>query len=145
MTNPIHHNREEFTPAAPAYSRRSRLSFALLLAIVALGMVTSAWCGEPCQAQRRDHDRALARAVQAKDVLEQYENGPLAPLVPDENNKELQQLKDNYEATLADVIRTGDDIDRCLKRKSCKKWKGGWRCTVAGTYEECCLDKNTAP
>lgn len=121
------------------------MKFAMILSIVLMCFATTGWCGEPCQTQRSAHDRALARAAKVKADLENCENSPLAPLVPGQAEKELLQCKANYEAALTDVTRTGDALDRCLKRKSCKKWKGGWHCTVAGTYEECCLDKKNTP
>lgn len=121
------------------------MKLVMILSIVLICFTPAAWCGEPCQTQRNEHDRALKRAAKVKADLENFENSPLAPLVPGQAEKELQKLKDSYEAALADVRRTSEDLEKCLKRKSCKKWKPGWRCTVAGTYEECCLDKNNTP
>lgn len=108
---------------------------------VALLASATAWGAEPCQAELRAYGRALDRAAKARQDLANYENSALSPLVPEQVEKERQHYQDNLEAALEDVKRTSDAHDRCVKRKSCKKWKPGWHCTVAGTYEECCIDK----
>ncbi len=97
-----------------------------LLSIVLLGFSTAAWCGDPCQKERDDWDRALKRVRAALEALRNYESSPVAPLAPGQYEKELQQYKDNYEAAVADANRTDEAYSQCQKRKSCKKWKGGW-------------------
>ncbi len=110
-----------------------------MIFVVAL-LVSATARGEVCKAQLTAWERAVERADKAKQALADYQNSSLAPLVPGQEEKQLQQLKDNVEAALADVKRTSDAHDRCLERANCKKWKRGWQCTIAGTYEKCCLD-----
>lgn len=111
--------------------------------IVAVALLVGATArgSEPCPAEMKAYERALDRSAKAAQELASYENSPVAPVVPGQADKELQQYKDNLEAAREDVRRASDAHDRCVKRKSCRKWKPGWQCTIAWTYEKCCLDK----
>jgi hypothetical protein len=93
-----------------------------------------------CQSEKSAWDRALEREVKARQALEAYDNGNLAPLVPGQADAERQRLQDKLDATWEDVKRAMAAHDRCVKRRTCKKVKGGWNCVVAWTYEKCCLD-----
>jgi hypothetical protein len=112
----------------------------LLLAVVLVFSAT-ARAAEPCQKEMKGYEDALDRAAKAQQALNAYDNSPLAPVVPGQADKERQQLLDNLEAARADVRMASDAHDNCVKRKQCKKWKPGWACTIAWTYEKCCLDK----
>ncbi len=94
-----------------------------------------------CQTEKNALDRALERSAKARQALADYDSSPLAPVVEGQADKERQQLQDNIEAAYEDVKRASDAHSRCVKRRTCKKPKGGWSCTVAWTYEKCCLDK----
>jgi chromosome segregation ATPase len=56
----------------------------------------------------------------------------------------LEKLQEQLMAAKATSAAARDQLDKArekLNRCRCKKWKGGWHCLVAGTYEECCIDK----
>jgi hypothetical protein len=111
---------------------------ALLISVTARG-------DDLCQSEKSAWDRALERAKTARQQLESYDSSSLAPVVPGQAEKERQHLQDNLDAAWEDVKRTMNAHDKCVKRKTCKKWKAGWHCTIAGTWEECCLDPRKKP
>jgi hypothetical protein len=113
---------------------------AILLAVALLAGAT-ARAAEPCPKEMKAYENALDRAAKAQQALQDYDSSPLAPVVPGQADKERQQLLDNLEAARADVRMASDAHDTCTKKKQCKKWKPGWACTIAWTYEKCCLDK----
>ncbi len=58
----------------------------------------------------------------------------------------LAKLQEQLTAAREASAAARDKLDKArekLNRCRCKKWKGGWHCTIAGTYEECCIDKGT--
>jgi hypothetical protein len=116
-----------------------------LILAVALLLGAAARGDELCQTEKSAWDRALERAKTARQQLESYDSSSLAPLVPGQADAERQHLQDNLDAAWEDVKRAMNDHDRCVKRKTCKKWKAGWHCMVAGSYEECCLDTGKKP
>lgn len=111
----------------------------MLFAVALLVAATAR--AEVCKSELDAWQRAVERRNKAQQALADYQNSPVAPLTPGEDQKKLQQLQDNIEAANEDVKRTGKAHDRCLERPPCKKFKGGWKCTVAFTYKDCCLDK----
>jgi hypothetical protein len=112
-----------------------------LILAAALLVGAAARAGEACPKELRAYENALDRAAKAQQALQDYDSSPLAPVVPGQADKERQRLQDQLEAARADVRLRSDDHDRCTKKKKCSKWKGGWKCTIAWTYEDCCLDK----
>ena len=116
-----------------------------MLIAVALLFGAAARGDDLCQAEKQAVDRALERSAKARQALADYDNSSLAPVVPGQAEKERQQLQDNIEAALEDLKRAGDVHLRCVQRKTCKKPKGGWNCTIAWTYEKCCLDNRPKP
>lgn len=119
-----------------------------VIVAVALLLGATARAAEPCQSQKNAADKAKARVDECAKALAEYESAPLAPLTEEgdgesfQGSKEWQQLKSNLEAAMTDARRNREAYEACLARKKCKKWKGGWKCIAAGTYEECCLDKD---
>lgn len=112
----------------------------MLFLIVALLVGTTARA-EVCKAELKAWERAVERLNQARQKLADYDSSSLAPVVPGQAERERQQLQDNIAAAQADVDRTSKEHTKCLERPPCKKWKGGWSCTVANDYERCCIDK----
>ncbi len=111
-----------------------------LIVAVALLSCAVARADALCQAEKNALDRALERSAKAREALASYDSSPLAPVVEGQADKERQQLQDNIEAAYEDLKRASDAHSNCVKRKTCKRPKGGWACTVAWTYEKCCLD-----
>lgn len=109
--------------------------------VVAALLLSAPARSEECKAELDAWQRAVERVNAAKQKLADYDGSPLAPVVPGQAEKERQQLQDNVAAAQADVDRTSKEHTKCLERPPCKKWKGGWACTVARTYEKCCIDK----
>ena len=63
-----------------------------------------------------------------------------------EATEALAKLQEQLKAAKEASAAARDRLDKArekLNRCRCKKWKGGWHCVVAGTYEECCIDKGT--
>jgi len=112
------------------------------MAIFAVALVLGATArgDELCQNEKRAWDRALERVAKAREALEKYDDSSLAPVVPGQAEKERQQLQDNIDAAWEDVKKAMDAHGRCVERRTCKKSKAGWKCTVAWTREDCCLD-----
>jgi len=112
----------------------------MIVAAALLAGVTARGSNELCQAEKSAWDRALERAKSAREALEKYDGSDLAPVVPGQAEAERQKLQDSLDAAWEDVKRTMAAHDKCVKRKTCKKHKPGWKCTIAWTYEDCCLD-----
>ena len=62
-----------------------------------------------------------------------------------EATEALAKIQEQLTAAKATSAAARDELDKARKkldRCRCKKWKGGWHCLVAGTYEECCIEKD---
>ena len=112
-------------PRRPALSWNLAARMTILALALSLGATARAK-DDLCQSEKSAWDRALEREIKARQALEAYDNGDLAPLVPGQADAERQRLQDKLDATWEDVKRAMAAHDRCVKRRTCKKAKGGW-------------------
>lgn len=112
-----------------------------MLFAVALLLCTTASAEERCQPERNAYRRAVDAYEQAKQALADYDSSSLAPLVPGQADQERQKLQDAVDAARDKVMKASELENDCFRKKACKKRKPGWSCTIAYTYDKCCLDE----
>ncbi len=110
--------------------------------VVALALLccTAASAAEDCRAEQNAYRRAVDSLDAAQKALADYDGSALAPVVPGQAEKDRRQLQQNVDAARAEVTRSSALEDDCLRKRLCKKRKPGWHCTIAWSYDECCLD-----
>jgi hypothetical protein len=91
-----------------------------------------------CSAEKAAVDAATDKLNAAVAQRKKFEN------TIDQANEALAKIQDQMKAAAETSTAAQDRLNKARKKLDmcrCKKWKGGWRCIVAPTYEECCLDK----
>jgi chromosome segregation ATPase len=91
-----------------------------------------------CSAEKAAVETATDKLNAAVAVRKKFEN------TIKNATEALAKLQDDLTAAKEASAAARDKLDKArekLNRCRCKKWKGGWHCLVAGSYEECCLDK----